>query len=169
MTKKTPEETRAKLIQAAITIVVEQGAAHLTLNAVAHTAQVSKGGLLHHFPTKEALLYGIDDLATQMWSSRLKHALAQEGEGQPGRWSRAYIRACLDRMPTENHVVQALTRIVGVYPDLIERWRAIYVQAGAHLTDDGLPEGRALTIQVACDGLWLSEMVGLQLIPDTQR
>src|SRR5262245_55593126 len=115
MTKKTPEATRAKLIQAAITIVVEQGAAHLTLNAVAHAAQVSKGGLLHHFPTKEALLYGIDDLATQMWSERLKHALAQEPDGQPGRWCRAYIRAAFDRQHDENRVLQALTRVVGVY------------------------------------------------------
>src|SRR5262245_25436133 len=130
MTKKTPEETRAKLIQAAIAIVVEQGAAHLTLNAVAHTAQVSKGGLLHHFPTKEMLLYGIDDLATQTWSTRLKHALAQEPEGQPGRWSPAYIRACFDRQPDENHVLLALTRIVGVYPYLIERWRALYQRLG---------------------------------------
>jgi AcrR family transcriptional regulator len=169
MTKKTPEATRAKLLQAAITIIVEQGAAHLTLNAVAHTAQVSKGGLLHHFPTKEALLYGIDDLATQMWSTRLQHALAQEPEGQPGRWSRAYIRACFDRQPEENRVLLALTRIIGVYPHVIERWRAMYAQAGAHMSDDGLPAGRALTIHVACDGLWLGEMVGLPLIPDTQR
>src|SRR5262245_9919275 len=169
MTKKTPEETRAKLIQAAIAIVVEQGAAHLTLNAVAHTAQVSKGGLLHHFPTKDALLYGIDDLATHMWSTRLQDALSQEPEGQPGRWSRAYIRATFDRQPEENHVLLALTRIVGVYPHLLERWRTMYEQAGARMSNDGLPVGRVLTIQVACDGLWLGEMVGLPLIPDTER
>jgi AcrR family transcriptional regulator len=169
MTKKTPEATRAKLLQAAITIVVEHGAAHLTLNAVAQTAQVSKGGLLHHFPSKEALLYGIDDVATQMWSERLQYALAQEPEDQPGRWSRAYIRACFDRQPEENHVLLAVTRIVGVYPSLIERWRAMYQQAGAHVSDDGLPMGRALSIQVACDGLWLSEMMGLPLLPETKR
>lgn len=169
MTKKAPEATRAKLIQAAIDIVVEKGAAHLTLDAVAQTAQVSKGGLLHHFPIKEALLYAIDERATQMWSDRLAHALAHEPEGQPGRWSRAYIRAAFDRQPPEDRVLLAVTRIVGICPALIGRWRAIYAQAGAHLTDDGLPEGRAQTIQLACDGLWLGEMMGLSLIPDAQR
>lgn len=169
MTKKAPEATRAKLIEAAISIVVDQGAAALSLNAVAAAAQVSKGGLLHHFPTKDALLYAIDDLATHMWSVRLADALAQEPEGKAGRWSRAYIRAAFDRRPDENRVLLAVTRIVGICPAVIDRWRAIYDQAAADSSDDGLPDGRALTIQVACDGLWLGEMLGLQLIPDVQR
>ncbi|MEA4909273.1 MAG: TetR/AcrR family transcriptional regulator [Chloroflexi bacterium] len=169
MTRKTPAETRARLIQAAIDILVEKGAAYLTLDAVAHTARVSKGGLLHHFPTKEALLHGIDDQATQLWTERLASELAQEPEGRAGRWSRAYIRATFDPLPEEARILQALTRIIGVYPDLIQRWRSTYAQTSASLIDDGLPPGRSATIQVACDGMWLGEMVGLPLISDSQR
>lgn len=169
MTKKTPEETRARLIQAAIDIIVDRGAAYLTLDMVAQEAQVSKGGLLHHFPTKKALMHGIDERAMQMWDQRLALELSQEPEGQPGRWSRAYIRASFDRSPEEIRVLLALTRIVGVYPGLIERWRQASSQACANLVEDGLPEGRAVSIQVACDGLWLGEVIGLPLIPDDQR
>ena len=50
---------RQRLLDAAERVVVESGATHLTLDAVAKSAGVSKGGLLYHFPTKEALLEGM--------------------------------------------------------------------------------------------------------------
>ncbi|MCE1254760.1 MAG: TetR/AcrR family transcriptional regulator [Anaerolineae bacterium] len=169
MTRKTPLETRARIILAAIEIVVNKGAACLTLDAVAAAAGVSKGGLLHHFPTKEALLHGIDDRALQLWEERLACELAREAEGKPGRWSRAYIRASFDHLPEEAQVLQALARIIGVYPALLDRWRATYQQTCSYMIQDGLPEGRAVTIQVACDGLWLSEILGLPIISVEQR
>ena len=44
------------ILDAAEAIVCESGAAHMTLDAVAERAKVSKGGLIYNFPTKEALL-----------------------------------------------------------------------------------------------------------------
>ncbi|MEU5844266.1 TetR/AcrR family transcriptional regulator [Rhodococcus sp. NPDC047139] len=50
---------RAKLLDAFVTILLEQGERAATLDAVAATAGVSKGGLLYHFPTKDALVEGL--------------------------------------------------------------------------------------------------------------
>lgn len=50
------QNNRESIIDAAEEVVVSHGSAHLTLDAVAEAANVSKGGLLYHFPTKEALL-----------------------------------------------------------------------------------------------------------------
>lgn len=44
------------ILDAAEAIVCESGAAHMTLDAVAQRAQISKGGLINRFPSKEALL-----------------------------------------------------------------------------------------------------------------
>jgi AcrR family transcriptional regulator len=44
------------LLDAAEEVVVESGAGHMTLDAVAERSGVSKGGLMYHFPTKDALL-----------------------------------------------------------------------------------------------------------------
>ncbi|MCD0167012.1 TetR/AcrR family transcriptional regulator, partial [Deinococcus sp. 12RED42] len=52
---RQPELTRAALLAAASTVLREQGAS-LSLDAVARAAGVSKGGLLHHYPTRDALL-----------------------------------------------------------------------------------------------------------------
>lgn len=51
--------TRARLLDAARSILVDEGASRLTLSAVAERAGVSKGGLLYHFPSKAALVEGL--------------------------------------------------------------------------------------------------------------
>lgn len=47
---------REKVLAAAVEIAHENGAANLSLDAVAARAGVSKGGLLYHFPSKAALM-----------------------------------------------------------------------------------------------------------------
>ena len=51
---------RERILEAAERVITEVGAAHLTLDAVAQAAGVSKGGLLYHFPSKESLLVAHD-------------------------------------------------------------------------------------------------------------
>ena len=59
MASKKSEATRARLLDAATRILVERGAGHFTLDAVAELAGVSKGGLLYHFPSKAAIVEGL--------------------------------------------------------------------------------------------------------------
>ena len=54
-----PPAARAKLLDAFITILNEQGERAATLEAVATAAGVSKGGLLYHFGSKDALVDGL--------------------------------------------------------------------------------------------------------------
>ncbi|MBA58032.1 MAG: hypothetical protein CMQ40_02550 [Gammaproteobacteria bacterium] len=49
------------ILAAALRVVEREGANHLTLDAVAKKAGVSKGGLLYHFENKKALLKGMVD------------------------------------------------------------------------------------------------------------
>ncbi len=61
MSDTKASRTRETLIQAANQVLVRDGINHLTLEAVAQVAGVSKGGLLYHFPNKEALVEGMID------------------------------------------------------------------------------------------------------------
>lgn len=54
-----PPAARAKVLTAFATLIVEQGERAATLDAVAERAGVSKGGLLYHFATKDALVEGL--------------------------------------------------------------------------------------------------------------
>jgi len=51
-----PARTRERLLDAAAKVVHRDGAQALTLDAVAQEAEVSKGGLLYHFKSKNDLV-----------------------------------------------------------------------------------------------------------------
>lgn len=46
-----------QLLESAVSFASRDGIASLSVNAVAREAGVSKGGLLHHFPNKQALIF----------------------------------------------------------------------------------------------------------------
>ena len=48
--------SRAAIIEAALHVLARDGAGQLTLDAVAREAGISKGGLMHQFKTKEAVI-----------------------------------------------------------------------------------------------------------------
>ena len=53
------EATRELLLEAATTLLAEDGYAALRVAAVAQKAGISLGGMLHHFPTKEAMVLAV--------------------------------------------------------------------------------------------------------------
>lgn len=52
---------RDRVLDAYETLLIEQGPGGATLDAVAASAEVSKGGLLYHFSSKESLVAGLLD------------------------------------------------------------------------------------------------------------
>ena len=49
-------DTKTRILTAAEQVVLERGVPALTLDAVAEAAGLSKGGLIYHFESKEALI-----------------------------------------------------------------------------------------------------------------
>jgi AcrR family transcriptional regulator len=60
-----------QILEAALQVVEENGANHLTIDAVAACANFSKGGVLYHFPSKKALLSGMLDYLIQANEERM--------------------------------------------------------------------------------------------------
>ncbi|GAB3045590.1 TetR/AcrR family transcriptional regulator [Stenotrophomonas tumulicola] len=52
------EETRARILEAAVNELKHKGYAGFRVNEVAVSAKVSRGAQTHHFPTKESLVLG---------------------------------------------------------------------------------------------------------------
>ena len=67
----------AENLEAALHVVEERGANHLTIDAVAEKAGFSKGGVLYHFGSKKALLRG---MLEQLIESMRSRAGLREGE-----------------------------------------------------------------------------------------
>ena len=155
MTKNT---TRQSIIEAARRIVQRDGVARLTIEAVAREAGYSKGGVLYHFPTKDALIEGMITSFLEAFERDLSSALAQE-EG-PGSWLRAYIRSCQSE-EIEVETINGLIAAIATNPHLLEPMRQHYRTWQACVESDGLPLALATTLRLAMDGLWFADLFGL--------
>lgn len=110
--------TREKLLQAAIQLFAEKGAAEATTAEVSQKAGVATGTLFNYFPSKIALIEAV--------YLDLKHAVAEEARSQAdldaepvtllrGVWT-AYIRWALDH-PAEHSVLSKLKTYSGLSPE----------------------------------------------------
>ncbi len=164
-------ETRMLLLNAAAQIVRRAGSLNLTLDAVAREAGVSKGGLLYHFPNKEALVAGLIGHELD-GGDRLLGELYGRDTVTPGRWARAYSALTLNGDPSQDDstsgVGAGLFAAVALNPELLEPVRERYAQWQAAAEADGLEPGLGTLLRLAMDGLWLADLLNLAP-PDAQR
>ncbi|HEV7306847.1 TetR/AcrR family transcriptional regulator [Ensifer sp.] len=156
--KKQPEQVRQQLLEVAARLSHEQGVAGITLDAVSQAAGVSKGGLLHHFPNKLALLDGLfDDLVTR-FDREIEAAIASDPVAK-GRFTRAYIDVCFALDPaTDVPGWRMLTIALIAEPHLKARWRDWVRRRSVEFADTDGSTGCVLA-RFACDGVWLADLM----------
>jgi AcrR family transcriptional regulator len=154
------EFTRNTILQAANRIVQREGVAHLTIDAVAKEASLSKGGVLYHFASKDALVEG---MLTSMVDN-FNHDMARfqvDDKLTAGQYTRAFIRATVDSITQEDAIATALLAAIGTNPRLLAPIRQSYAQWQAQLEQDGLSPALATLLRLAADGLWIADLFGL--------
>ncbi|WP_156624018.1 TetR/AcrR family transcriptional regulator, partial [Mycobacterium sp. 852002-40037_SCH5390672] len=73
------EQTRARIITAAMRCVAEAGYARATIREIARAADMTSGSLYHYFPNKSALLEAAVAARTDVAVPRLRRAAARPG------------------------------------------------------------------------------------------
>ncbi len=164
LTPRDSDETRRRLLDAAESIVADRGVPSLTLDAVAAAAGVSKGGLLHHYRSKEALLTAIVARMAEEMRMVFDALLAALPPG-PGRATRAAIAWALHSPPEREQrdlrIAAALLAAHTHHPDLIDPLRAEHARIRAMMADDGLPPGHSLAVMTAADGLFMAKIFSI--------
>jgi AcrR family transcriptional regulator len=113
MTARTrSEERRAEIVRATLEVIAERGYRGASLAAVAERVGLTQQGLLHHFPTKEALLVAVlgerdqwDALPGTEWRAELLVALVEYNAMRPGIIQT--FSALLGESVTEGHPARA--------------------------------------------------------------
>jgi AcrR family transcriptional regulator len=156
-------DARAKLLDAAETLLLSGSANRLTVAAVAAAAGLSKGGALHHFPTKRALIEALIARALDAFESDFETRAARDPE-PAGRWTRAFISASIPARAGEGSPLYRMTAAVNAAiaqdADLLNPVRRRYVVWQKRLMEDGIDPVMATLVRLAVDGLWLSEVAG---------
>ncbi|GAA1810121.1 TetR/AcrR family transcriptional regulator [Planosporangium flavigriseum] len=151
-------DTRQRLLDAMIALAETSGVASVTLEAVSAHAGVSKGGLLHYFPNKAALLEAMVEEIVRRYYDRIAARVGQGPEPEDAV-ARAYVATSANLGPGTKLWTAVLTASL-LQPSLLEilrdRSRQLWAE-GMKQTDNV----DAAVAWLAADGLWLSEMLGL--------
>jgi AcrR family transcriptional regulator len=160
-----PHDAPTRILDAAEAIVRDKGVAGLTLDAAAREAGVSKGGLLYHFASKEALLTGLLARLAAFIAEDFQEGVAAQLEG-PGRVARAMLTWAFGLAPEAAN--ERCDRAAAVFlaafhhdPALLDPVRAVIAKMREAVAADGLPPGHGGAIMAAGDGLFMARIFGL--------
>ncbi|MET0534590.1 MAG: TetR/AcrR family transcriptional regulator [Steroidobacter sp.] len=161
---------RERILEAAERVVGDVGAARMTLEGVAQAAGVSKGGLLYHFPSKEALLGALAKRYVEGMVDCVEQAKSGLGEGG-GRDLKACIVGVLD--PQSRAKVRgmgaALFAAAANDLTLLEVIRERIAHFMSQLEDSNVDFARAAIVTLAIDGLIMRESLRISSFTDEQR
>jgi len=168
-----PPDARTRILDAAEAIVQARGVAGLTLDAAARQAGVSKGGLLYHFASKEALLHGLLERLTAFLHQDFETCVAAQPEG-PGRVARAMLAWSFGRDEfacNERHERAAAVFLAAFHhdPALLDSVRAFIARMREAVAADGLPPGHGAVIMAAGDGLFMARIFRLYEPSEAER
>lgn len=158
-------DARTRILDAAEALVRAKGVAGLTLEAAAKLAGVSKGGLLYHFASKEALLTGLLGRMAEFVTADFAAGVADQPEG-PGRVARAMLNWGFGLAPEARN--ERCDRAAAVFlavfhhdPALLDPMRAVVAKMREAVMADGLPPGHGGAIMAAGDGLFMARIFGM--------
>ncbi len=163
--------TKKRILDAAGRVVLAHGPGELTLEAVAEAAGLSKGGLLYHFASKEALLSAMVERLIAVTEQRID--VHRQYDREAGSWTRGYVRACAaddaaDSDPTARLGVAVLAA-GALEPGLMQRLHERQPAWRAAMHNNGIDPTTAQIVRLAADGLWLNAVFGLPVPEGTER
>jgi AcrR family transcriptional regulator len=154
--KKQPELVRQQSLDVTAQVLADKGTAHLTLDLVAREAGVTKGGLLHHFPNKNALLEALCDELLRQMNDHIAEVMANDPE-PTGRFSRAYLDV-FSRKASEAGGTNTLYAALFAEANMRDRWRD-WLEQRYRQHEDTDSALLAVIVRLAADGLWFVELI----------
>ncbi|QAS53671.1 TetR/AcrR family transcriptional regulator [Halobacillus litoralis] len=159
---------KMEILTAASKIVSDRGIFNLTLEAVAEEAGISKGGLLYHYPSKEALVQGMVEHLAKNYREKIENNV-EEDAGENGKWTRSFLEVTFNQSYENKDMNAGLLAAKAVNSDLLEPIRDAYKYWQTNIENDGLDPVKATIIRLAIDGVWLSELFDIYQIEDEKK
>ncbi|HEX3982384.1 MAG TPA: TetR/AcrR family transcriptional regulator [Acidisoma sp.] len=163
------KRTRDAAIAAALAIVTREGATRLTIDAIARESGISKGGILHHFRTKEAVLKALLEHQIESGNAVTQSFLAGMPPHHPERHLAAQIAAYRSAVAHPKSATFAIATAMAESPELLAELR----ERGAKRIEIVKAEAQDPTIALvrwsAAMGLSLAEILGLSPVTEEER
>lgn len=161
-------DTKWKILRAAAHIINTIGVSSLTLEAVAKEAQISKGGLLYHYSSKDALLEGMNAYLMQGYVDDVER-IAKEDPCEQGKWSRAYILKTFNHLNKEFDMNVAFMSAVATNPKWLKAMTECLQVLQVRMENDHLDPTVSTIIRLAVDGIYFNHLYGMDLNEDVRE
>ncbi|RSS53291.1 TetR/AcrR family transcriptional regulator [Streptomyces sp. WAC01280] len=178
MVRARSEERRAEILRAALEVIAERGYRGATLGSVAERVGLTQQGLLHYFPTKEALLVAVlqerDRWDTsggrdrENWRLDLLESLVEYNAMRPGivqTFSALLGESVTDEHPAREFFTERYGQVRSSMADVLR------LEFGERLPSGLTPERAAPLLTAVLDGLqyqWLLDPSAVDM-PDAFR
>ncbi|BBF23436.1 TetR/AcrR family transcriptional regulator [Sutterella megalosphaeroides] len=161
---KKPAEVRRRVLEVAEELASTAGAEGVRFSEVAKRADVTTGGIVHHFPNKHALLAAVVELLTEDMERDVDAAI-ERGDPAPYLVTRVYVKHALTET---NARFAALMRLMLSSGELGNLWNLGLQRMleRAHPTDRST---KAYLVRCAADGLWLEGIATSGAVSDAHR
>ncbi|WP_375390222.1 TetR/AcrR family transcriptional regulator [uncultured Amnibacterium sp.] len=159
--------TRDTAIDSALALLRTGGS--VSLDSVANAVGLTKAGLMHHFPTKAALMLALVDRVVDRWEAELDARLpAEPGRATPRERVLTYLDWCLSPALDPADLVMVADPRLRV--PLTERWCARFEPWFG--VSPGLPadeRGRIAAVRLLADGAWFATASGMMPPAEDER
>ncbi|PPG37457.1 TetR/AcrR family transcriptional regulator [Pseudoclavibacter sp. RFBA6] len=161
---------REVILDAALSVVKSHGVTAVTFDSVATASGMTKGGLLYHFPSKDAMVLALHEHQAQQWEQQLINALGRRPEDatQDERLA-AYARVSVQSVTGP----ELLLMLEASSDETLNRpWQEVIGRWSPDPTSIDPADPAALQkmiIYLAADGLWLNNSIGATPMPRKLR
>ncbi|MFB7641118.1 TetR/AcrR family transcriptional regulator [Peribacillus butanolivorans] len=163
-------ESKAKMkrnliLKSAKEFIIQNDFNDLTLDAVAKQAGISKGGLLYHYPNKEALLLGLTQYIFEEFTMLFEEH-AKKDPLEKGKWCRALIETTKEDLDHNAELNVGIIAASMLNPSLSESMSKSYQYMQNKVEQDNINPITATIIRLAIDGLYYSELFNIAPLDD---
>ena len=167
--KKHRLNSREAIMDAAESVVVKSGAAHMSLDTVARKAGVSKGGLMYHFPTKVDLLKAMVGRLVDQYHRDRADMAARLKDTSPAGLLKAGIMLNFERDPKRDQMGCSILAVTACAPELLDPVRNAYREHLKLISRSGLKFECAAVLALASDGFMFNNLLGLTVMTKTHQ
>jgi len=156
---------RSKILDAAVRVIHRDGVTGITFDSVAAESGVTRGGMMYHFPSREALVQALHQHLAEQWETSLELSAGKPRQDtSPQERAVAYARTS----------AQSATRAELLFlldasnsPELAAPWDRVldrWAPPAPESVDDQAALSRFIA-RLAADGLWIYESLSSQPLP----
>lgn len=157
-------KTTTQLLDDAISVLRRGGV--VTIDSVASEAGMSKAGVVHHFPSKEALMVGVVDRVLDLWEDELTEAIG--GDADPVERLRAYVD--LGVLSDFDGGDLALLADVKLRDTLAAQWqKRLRPWFGEGASGTSAQKASLQAARLLADGAWTDQALGLLTMTGEQK